>query len=41
MKIIFVLGGVISGLGKGVTCGAIGATLREMGYTKFRACGLE
>ena len=31
-KYIFVLGGVISGLGKGVTSGSIGATLKEMGY---------
>ena len=35
MKFIFVLGGVISGLGKGVTSGSIGAILREMGYDKI------
>lgn len=29
---IFILGGVISGLGKGVTSGSIGATLKEMGF---------
>ena len=34
-KYIFVLGGVISGLGKGVTSGSIGAILREMGYDKI------
>jgi len=33
--LIFVLGGVISGLGKGVTAGSIGATLKEMGYDKI------
>ena len=32
MSIIYVLGGVISGLGKGVTCGSMGAILKEMGY---------
>ncbi len=31
-KYIFVLGGVISGLGKGVTSGSIGAILKEMGF---------
>jgi CTP synthase len=30
-KYIFILGGVISGLGKGVTSGSIGAILKEMG----------
>ena len=35
MKIIFVLGGVISGLGKGVISGSIGATLNEMGYNNI------
>ena len=34
-KYIFVLGGVISGLGKGVTSGSIAAILREMGYNKI------
>ena len=34
-KYIFVLGGVISGLGKGVTTGSIGAILKEMGYNKI------
>ena len=34
-KYIFILGGVISGLGKGVTSGSIGAILREMGYDKI------
>ncbi len=34
-KYIFVIGGVISGLGKGVTTGSIGATLKEMGYDKI------
>ena len=34
-KYIFVLGGVISGLGKGVTSGSIGAILKEMGYEKI------
>ena len=34
-KYIFVLGGVISGLGKGVTSGSIGAILKEMGYDKI------
>ncbi len=34
-KYIFVLGGVISGLGKGVTSGSIGAILKEMGYNKI------
>lgn len=32
MRFIFVLGGVISGLGKGVTASSIGAILNEMGY---------
>ena len=35
MRLIFVLGGVISGLGKGVTSGSIGATLKEMGYNNI------
>ena len=34
-KYIFILGGVISGLGKGVTSGSIGSILREMGYDKI------
>jgi len=34
-KYIFILGGVISGLGKGVTASSIGAILREMGYDKI------
>ena len=29
---IFILGGVISGLRKGVTSGSLGATLKEMGF---------
>ena len=29
---IFILGGVISGLGKSVTSGSLGATLKEMGF---------
>lgn len=33
MGIIFILGGVISGLGKGVTSGSFGAILKEMGFT--------
>lgn len=32
MKIIFILGGVISGLGKGVTSASIGAILKELGF---------
>jgi CTP synthase len=32
MKFIFILGGVISGLGKGVTTASIGALLKGMGY---------
>ena len=32
-RYIFVVGGVISGLGKGVACGSIGAILRCLGYT--------
>ena len=35
-RYIFVLGGVISGLGKGVTSGSIAAILKEMGYNKNR-----
>ena len=34
-KYIFITGGVISGLGKGVITASIGAILREMGYNKF------
>ena len=34
-KYIFVTGGVISGLGKGVTASSIGAILREMNQTKI------
>lgn len=34
-RYIFVLGGVISGLGKGVTSGSIAAILKEMGYNKI------
>ena len=34
-KYIFILGGVISGLGKGVTSGSIAAILKEMGYNKI------
>ena len=34
-KYIFVLGGVISGLGKGVTSGSIAAILKDMGYDKI------
>ena len=40
-KYIFVIGGVISGLGKGVTTGSIGATLREMGYKKINIKKLD
>ena len=40
-KYIFVIGGVISGLGKGVTTGSIGATLREMGYNKINIKKLD
>jgi CTP synthase len=32
---IFVVGGVVSGLGKGVTSGSIAAMLKEMGYTRI------
>ena len=32
-RYIFVVGGVISGLGKGVACGSIGAILRCLGYS--------
>ena len=32
MKYIFITGGVISGVGKGVTTASIGAILKEMGY---------
>ena len=35
MKYIFVLGGVISGLGKGVTSSSIAATLIEMGIKRI------
>ena len=35
MKFIFVLGGVMSGLGKGITASSIAATLKEMGYDKI------
>jgi CTP synthase len=34
-KYIFITGGVISGLGKGVISASLGAILREMGYDKF------
>jgi len=34
-KFIFILGGVISGLGKGVTSGSIGAIFKEMGYNNI------
>ena len=34
-KYIFVLGGVISGLGKGVTSSSIAAILKEIGYNNI------
>lgn len=32
-RVIFVTGGVISGIGKGVISASVGALLKEMGYT--------
>ena len=34
-KYIFITGGVISGLGKGVTTASVGALLKAMGITKI------
>ena len=35
MKIIFVTGGVLSGIGKGISAASIGVILKSMGYTVF------
>jgi CTP synthase len=35
MKIIFVTGGVLSGIGKGIAAASIGTILKSMGYTIF------
>ena len=40
-KYIFVLGGVISGLGKGVTSASIAAILKEIGYNRITVKKLD
>jgi CTP synthase len=35
MKLIFVTGGVLSGIGKGIAAASIGALLKGMGYQVF------